>query len=65
MFSLELFQHTGVGNDEKKSAETQKQEQLDKFNESIVRKFIMMSFLRAMVLTDCRSFFTLEIASHE
>ena len=29
------FQHTGVGNDEKKSAETQKQEQLDKFNESL------------------------------
>ena len=29
------FQHTGVGNDEKKSAETQKQEQLDKFGESL------------------------------
>ncbi len=29
------FQHTGVGNDEKKSAETQKQEQLDKFSESL------------------------------
>ena len=29
------FQHTGVGNDEKKSTETQKQEQLDKFRESL------------------------------
>ena len=29
------FQHTGVGNNEKKSAETQKQEQLDKFRESL------------------------------
>ena len=29
------FQHTGVGNNEKKNAETQKQEQLDKFRESL------------------------------
>ena len=29
------FQHTGVGNNEKKSTETQKQEQMDKFRKSL------------------------------